>query len=291
MGCISLPPLFQNDLDPLGLAAGMLIICLIPLSLFVGVGAAASDRARGTLAFLQALPVPTWRVALMKLAFGLVAVTIPIALTIGLFLFCNWQFEISRPLIRQTSALIDIDDWYLNTFVHCILIAASLFIWSAAAGVNRKDEVSAGTVALAVMVGWTTLLVLLVEKTSLFRDSLKLQVVALSTAPVGPAVDNMFLKSGWESSYLTMAFSVTIAVHLVWVGWYVLRFARPDKREVRSPRTAERVAGDWLAPPRRNWLSAVIWKPHTGVVAEARPPVDDGDAPDHQPGREQGTHR
>ena len=46
-------------------------MCIVPLAIFVGLGTAAGERSRGTLAFLQALPVPMWRVALHKLIAGL----------------------------------------------------------------------------------------------------------------------------------------------------------------------------------------------------------------------------
>ena len=44
-------------------------MCIIPLSVFVGLGAAANERSRNTLPFLQALPVPMWRAAIAKLVF------------------------------------------------------------------------------------------------------------------------------------------------------------------------------------------------------------------------------
>src|SRR6478752_1665303 len=46
----------------------------IPMAIFIGLSAAAGERSRGTLSFLQALPVPLWRVALHKIGFALITV-------------------------------------------------------------------------------------------------------------------------------------------------------------------------------------------------------------------------
>ena len=60
-----------------------LAIGIVPLAIFIGLGTAAGERSRGTMPFLQALPVPMWRVALHKLAFGLVTIILPALLTSG----------------------------------------------------------------------------------------------------------------------------------------------------------------------------------------------------------------
>jgi ABC-type transport system involved in multi-copper enzyme maturation permease subunit len=48
-----------------------LVMAIVPLAIFIGLGVAAGEQSRGTLTFLQALPVPMWRVAIHKLAAGL----------------------------------------------------------------------------------------------------------------------------------------------------------------------------------------------------------------------------
>src|SRR3972149_3351379 len=67
------------------LALGLLFLSIVPLAVFVGLGAAANERSSGTLPFLQSLPVPMWRVALSKLLFGLLTIIAPIVLTVLLF--------------------------------------------------------------------------------------------------------------------------------------------------------------------------------------------------------------
>src|SRR4051794_24508602 len=63
--------LLYGERDGLATASYMAAVCIVPLAVFVGLGAAAGERSRGTLAFSQALPAPMWRVAVLKLIFGL----------------------------------------------------------------------------------------------------------------------------------------------------------------------------------------------------------------------------
>src|SRR3972149_4322861 len=47
--------------DKIALMTVFAILGIIPLSVFVGLGAAANERSRNTLPFLQSLPAGTWR--------------------------------------------------------------------------------------------------------------------------------------------------------------------------------------------------------------------------------------
>ena len=117
----------------------------------MGLGSAANERSRGTMAFLQALPAPMWPIALAKLIFGLLTLIavgcadVAAVLWLGPLVRSKWVVECVR---RRQSVSGNI---YLDVVILCVTLAASFYIWSAAAGVNRKDEVSAGAVALAVM--------------------------------------------------------------------------------------------------------------------------------------------
>ena len=48
-----------------------------------------------------------------------------------------------------------IRNWFGDSALAILCIGFSFYIWTVACGVNRKDEVSAGAVALVVMVLWT----------------------------------------------------------------------------------------------------------------------------------------
>ena len=140
-----------------------LFLCAVPLSVFIGLGVAAGERSRRTLPFLQSLPVPMWKVSLTKLLLGWIALTIPALLTVGLILL--WVGPNLAATIGRNSLPTEMDpfalgtgNWFLDAALLLPLVATSFYFWTIAAGVNRKDEVSAGAVALAVMVGWCALL-------------------------------------------------------------------------------------------------------------------------------------
>jgi len=150
----------SNEIDNFGLSFGMLLLCVIPLAVFVGLGTAANERSRGTMRFLQALPVPTWRAAACKLVFGLAIILASIALTMALIWFWKLGFDLlgikyrgSMRMLADDSGVFVRLNWYLDGCLYCFAIAASIYIWTAATGVNRKDEISAGVVALAAIVG------------------------------------------------------------------------------------------------------------------------------------------
>ena len=255
------------------LALGLLFLSIVPLAVFVGLGAAANERSSGTLLFLQSLPVPMWRVALSKLLFGLLTIFVPIVLTV--LLFYLWTLGLDalgvdyRDALRRVakgSPLSDTGNWYLDAVIFCAPIAASLLIWSAATGVNRKDEISAGAVALAVMAGWClllTLMFLLFLRTEAARpDDGKgwLAVIGLSTAPGGIGAANDV--SDARGDYLMLSLFTAAITHLALATWYVVRFGRIANVEIRSPQVAVRGAGrhDWLAPPRQSMIAAIAWK-------------------------------
>src|SRR5258705_482510 len=74
----------MNNRERYGIAEGFLVGLFlggIPMAMFVGLGIAAGERSRGTLPFLQALPIPMWRIALIKLVFSLLTVILPVLIT------------------------------------------------------------------------------------------------------------------------------------------------------------------------------------------------------------------
>ena len=136
----------------------MLSLCVVPLAVFMGLSAAANERSRGTLPFLQTPRPPTWRTSLTKMVFGLSSLILAVVLTLPLFYGWNLWLESSHHgdslTVRQMNRQGVTGNYYLDVVLISTTLAASLFIWSAASGVNRKDEVSAGAVALAAIVGW-----------------------------------------------------------------------------------------------------------------------------------------
>src|SRR5262249_28250725 len=83
--CTAIISLTQREPDAFGLSVAILAFCLIPLSIFVGLGAAANERSRGTFAFTQALPAPIWRIAFTKLISGLLVLIGSVVLTLPVY--------------------------------------------------------------------------------------------------------------------------------------------------------------------------------------------------------------
>src|SRR4029079_19620526 len=143
------------------------------------------------------------------------------------------------------------------------LIACSLAIWAAACGINRQDEVSAGAVALVIMVIWWLVLVglwLLFLKGSSEPDTARLRIVGAASAPLGFLMLSDI--AGKDSFCAALGYFAVIAVHVLLSAWYVVRVGRTAEREVRSPRAAigELWRADFLAPPRPFAMTAIAWK-------------------------------
>jgi ABC-type transport system involved in multi-copper enzyme maturation permease subunit len=80
----------------------MLGLCIVPLAIFLGTGAAAGERSRGTFSFLQSLPIPMWQVSMHKLVAGLVTIVIPVMLIMALAHAGCWllvQWEVLSPVV------------------------------------------------------------------------------------------------------------------------------------------------------------------------------------------------
>ncbi len=249
--------------DAFSMAIMFVRMCIVPLSVFVGLSAAANERSRNTLPFLQSLPAPMWRPALTKLLIGFATLFVSIVLTVG-FLYV-WSIGLGLAGVHYPRAVHVFETnsltgrWYVDCILLCAPVAASFFIWAAAMGVNRKDEVTAGAVALAAIVGWYMLLVIL--GSVLFFDNGPpdwLEAVALSTAPGG----FLPLSSRWVRYYLPWGVVVATLTYLLLATWYVRRFGRVANLEIRSHQTALSNASHpgWLSPPRRSAFTAIVWK-------------------------------
>jgi hypothetical protein len=274
--------LFLLDVDRgmlIGIGAA-LAFGIVPLAIFVGLGTAAGERSRGTLPFLQALPVPMWRVALHKMAFGLVTILVPALLSVALVIaWCkcldlrgieyDGAADAGMPWeIREIPFAFGTENLFADSALAVAFSAVSFYVWTIAAGVNRKDEVSAGAVALTVVTVWWVLLSLLwrvsVRSWGPFAQWREvpekwLAVIGVSTAP-GSLPWNSEMSAGINHALVagTCVSSVTL---LALATWYVCRFGRISDREIRSPKTAVRGTGpDWLDAPRRSPLAAIAWK-------------------------------
>jgi hypothetical protein len=210
-----------------------------------------------------------WQVAATKLVAGLATVTVPIMVAVGasfLWLLALGYFgvRVRGPLVANMSPVL-FRNWFLNVVVICAGIAGSLFLWSAATGVNRKDEISAGARALSIMIGWSAFLGFFVWT---FADdavtplSSWMFTIGLSMAPGSVPLLIGGPEPEMTQAKFALAAWITATVHALLAAIYVQRFGRIADREIVSPRQAVRDARryDWLAPPRRSPRTAIAWK-------------------------------
>ena len=256
--------------DRLDTLVPMASMCLIPLGVFVGLGSAASERSRGTLAFTQSLPVPMWRVAAWKLVSGLATLATPVVLGVAVLyaatlipvLGANIQQSVERSSDRTVtgSVLVDIG-------IFCTAFALSFYIWATAWGVNRRDEVSAAAIAIPVMVGWGMMLgvgwylvfwLALGGSTVPGSISNFISTMMIATVPGGFAVA---VDSRNSTGEVVIICGIAVIVHAILLARYLSRFGRVASLEVTSPKAAhEEVAGAWLNEPRKSAFSAIAWK-------------------------------
>jgi hypothetical protein len=161
--------------------------------------------------------------------------------------------------LESGTGPIDTGNYYLDIIIFCALLAMSLMIWSAATGVNRKDEVSAGAVALAVMIVWAGVVVLFMWSFSGPGVPDWLSVLALAVLPCGIGV---ILTPQFGYPELLLGVGTAAMVHLLLAAFYVRQFGRTMERSVTSPKVATRDTQriDWLNAPRPSPLAAVMWK-------------------------------
>lgn len=231
----------------------VLVMCIVPLAIFVGLGSAAGERSRGTLPFMQALPVPVWRVALSKILFGLATLAGAALITLGFVYLLNRHVRVDGfSFSTHTHAdylepfSFGISNWYCNSALVIVCIAFSFYIWTIACGVNRKDEVSAGAVALAIMISWTVLVsfgihILFSPPWASHSDDISklVSVMGLSTVPGGFMTMTNSLSSPQAAKFLGVGIISAATTHLVLTTWYVQRFGRITSLEVRSPQAAQ----------------------------------------------------
>jgi hypothetical protein len=171
--------------------------------------------------------------------------------------------------LRKVAPFVLIDHWYANTALVLTLIASGFYFWTIATGVNRKDEVGAGAVALTVTMAWCVILLSVWSLYERWYGSFShwpsalvkwLAVSGLATLPGGPVMIEHAIDG--ERQYLLPAACITGITMFVLAAWYICRYGRVSDREVRSPKTSKIAAGplDWLGPPRRSPFAAIGWK-------------------------------
>ncbi|QDS97844.1 ABC transporter permease [Adhaeretor mobilis] len=275
---LAVPPLISlTDLDSIYFGVSGTVMLAVPMiAVFIGMGIASGEHSRGTIDFLQALPVATSRPAAAKLIVGLLSLIVPVVLAVGVFTL--WH-EIAPRVISNPSRLTQmhglvprpwgIRHFFVGTGVTGILLSASLLIWTVAVGANRKDEISAGAWAIGVIVGIYAIvmipLALLREKfgTVAYQTVDQIFDLILPAFPGGVAFGEsqvFYLGSSWTGRF-GLPLVVAILSHGLLIWAFLKRYGRVASSDSQSavPTTTASQRG-WLSAPRRTRFTAVAWK-------------------------------
>ncbi len=257
--------------------SAMLLPYAFLAGLFVAMGIAAGENARGTMPFFESLPVPMWKAAAAKFFWAAVTVVLPIFLMVGfVYGLCQlWDYlgvDYLNYIVRRGYFFSGGKNgsWWVQVLVIGSLGSLSLLVWGAAAGVNRRDEVRAGAVAVLVIVCWFFALAQLGDwiVSEPGHPLLVWFATAASTGPAGPAFINSVIarealaKSASPTLSYWLIVTAGVLSHSCLLGWYLMRFGRPGPSFVHSRKQSvvPKTEATWLAPPRRSKLSAIAWK-------------------------------
>ena len=260
--------------------ASMVLACYCFLAaLFLGMHTAGGENGRGTMSFLQTLPVTMRKPAAIRLLMSWGTVVIPVLVILGLaYASLKWQNF-------SPAELAEMADWFdrLGPFsgwgfqnpltglgLGGALFVTSLLLWMVAGGVNRADEISAGAIGfLTIAIVWFCLGGLAYQAEKLKLEGLKYGIyAAMIAAPGGPLhLGNLARESHMP---LTVLAAIAIVGHACVLTWYLRRFGRKTVRPARTlGGQVKATKSDWLAPPRRSQLTAILWKQvhETGPLA------------------------
>ncbi len=174
-------------------------------------------------------------------------------------------------LVGMQLATVHISQiWYVDSFLWLAPFATGMFAWSAAAGVNRRDEVSAGAMAVVVMVGWGLFLALAslvihrwfmdIDLPAHQETWKRLAVLAFSTFPGGTFLGHDLSATPPQIS-LAFTYVTAAVIYFLLLAWYVFRFHGVRLFDSGSRKTAEPLSSqaEWLPGPRRSPISAILW--------------------------------
>jgi ABC-type transport system involved in multi-copper enzyme maturation permease subunit len=247
-------------------------VTILPfLALFLAMTIAASERLQNTLGLMQSLPTPLPYAATVKLV---VAV---FTLSASLFLAAAIVVGLER------STGLNMRDHHNNSFVDTfnpmwrlgyswsgslflvLGCALSMLLWCAAAGVNQVDEIRAGAIGFLSIAGvWALLLFVPMAfdyDPHLVPGWRWLAVAAPGGVLAGGAPGQVLPKNWWQTFDLRLIWVVSVHVALAIV--YVWRFGRVSSNSrAQVDVTAANLSAklDWLPPPRRSPLKAMLWK-------------------------------
>ena len=263
---------FSVEGDASRALVGLILIPVITLfpyimlaGIFVGMSVAGGENSRRTMRFLQALPVPMWQAALVKLLTAILTVSIPILIVMSMVWLIGAYIDPDQQLLARAARELPrmgqswgITTWYAARMVASILGVSSLLLWTAACGVNRSDEVRAGAVGfliIAVIWGCWIFAIDRADRFSFptFESVLDVMRVALPGGPVVPR----FRATNQGLEVLVAGFS-----HMTILLWFLFRYGKVSatQRAGGGVQISDFFRFKSGAMPRRTSLGAVAWK-------------------------------
>jgi hypothetical protein len=255
-------------------AAGVVLsmmFCLIVYAVlagsFVGMSVSAGENSNRTMRFTQALPIPMWQTAIVRVLVGLFTVVVPIVVVVAIIALLTlhvWQDPKTFDVVAANYLRNGLNVWGINNFfvgraVAAIVGVTSLLLWVSASGVNRSDEVRAGAIGFLVCaVLWTIWFYIMEENVLYLRNVFEMSTVVL---PGGPASGGNFHYGGYTANIPLLA-TIAIVSHGFVLTWFATRYGKSTGR-VHSG--GKQFITDWFrfrgpAKPFRSQGLAIIWK-------------------------------
>lgn len=251
----------------------MLAYIVVPLAFFLGAHDAADERGRGTEAFLQSLPVPTWQQAAWKLAFGILTCILPIFLALVVLVGMIYHLPDHRANVatalerasHEFPMLVgkghSLFGWGAAVGIFASIASVSIYLWTLAFGVGRRDEVRAGAWSLlAIIAAWS----IVGFTITWLRSGGPLAIQLVSLAPAGLAMALVMLLGSPREFPVSLPVIVAIGalLHALLAVWFIMRFGRNSVDDRFSPRFArdDAVSARRIGLPRRLPITAIIWK-------------------------------
>jgi hypothetical protein len=239
-----------------------LVVYAVLAGAFVGMSVSAGENSNRTMRFTQALPIPMWQAAAVRILVGAFTVVVPILCV----MFFVWAFAtyLSGDQLSVVSNFFQ-HSWIASNFfadrtLSTILGISSLLLWVSACGVNRSDEVRAGAIAfLACTVLWGVWIAAMTKTQDVeLRSVLNAMTVAL---PGGPAFGAEFSFTGSPRNYPLLGI-IAVGSHVLLLGHFVVQYGRST---VKAYTGGKQFISDWFrfrgtAKPFRSQSMAIIWK-------------------------------
>jgi predicted permease len=211
--------------------------------------------------------VPLWKWGVVKLAVGLVVIWLPVLSLLlfmrGLELASPWVgFDLEGMFPNNPNGL---SGFYLMVLAWVLCVATSIYLWSAAAGVNRSDEIRAAALAVIVMLGcWGVMAIPIRLSTfgqDVFPEKWMLSLLVLAPGGVFPGMSLVANSNRAEWMFLPLLLIPTAVLHSALAARFVLRFGRAIQNADRSQpvSVAHGRQDQAIKRPLKSPLTAIVW--------------------------------